>query len=248
MLLRTWMGICGQNQPSDAESFEIRVSLTSEQPTGVECRVLLTTYTTILLVCISNLMKKPGHRHTDKLRVPKQRSAFVCFANLLVNLVYGQYGAILYCKFLKNHNVQVYAFCSQLLVVQKQAYHFLATNMLPHWGQQSAPRFTEPSEPSVSMPLATVCPTNAYSDKGNFLEIVGYAAGIFDLLNGNLRWPWRRRCNYGRKAQLFVRDTITQRKISCTSLQQIGVLFGKLKYILWNVQPWYLPHSRVHND
>ena len=44
------MRICGQNQP-DAECIEIRVTLTS----AYGCRVLLATYTAILLVCIANL-------------------------------------------------------------------------------------------------------------------------------------------------------------------------------------------------
>ena len=55
------MRICGQNQPSDAESIAIRVSLTPKYG----CRVQLTTYTAILLVCIANLIKKS--RHNDKL-------------------------------------------------------------------------------------------------------------------------------------------------------------------------------------
>jgi len=55
------MRICGQNQPSNAESIEICVSLTSKYG----CRVQLATYTAILLVCIANLMKKSGHN--DKL-------------------------------------------------------------------------------------------------------------------------------------------------------------------------------------
>jgi len=54
------MQICGQYQPSDAESIEIRVSLTSKYG----CRVQLATYrpTAILSVCIANLMKKSGHK------------------------------------------------------------------------------------------------------------------------------------------------------------------------------------------
>jgi len=54
--------ICGQNQPSDAYFIEIRVSLTSKYG----CRVLLATYTAIVLVsCIAILIKKSGHN--DKL-------------------------------------------------------------------------------------------------------------------------------------------------------------------------------------
>jgi len=53
------MRICGQNQPSSEESIEIRLSLTSKYG----CRVVqLATHITILLFCITDLIKKPGHK------------------------------------------------------------------------------------------------------------------------------------------------------------------------------------------
>ena len=54
VVIRTWMRIYGQNQPSGVESIEIRVCLSSKY----KSRVLLATYTTILLVYIANLTTK----------------------------------------------------------------------------------------------------------------------------------------------------------------------------------------------
>jgi len=59
MLLRTWMRICGENQPSGVESIEIHISLTSKY----ECQVQLATYTAILFFCFHpQLGKEISHK------------------------------------------------------------------------------------------------------------------------------------------------------------------------------------------
>ena len=63
------MWICGQNQPSDAESIKIHVSLKSRNGN----RVLLAsmaTYTNIPYVCIANLIKTSQIR---LMSIQKQR-------------------------------------------------------------------------------------------------------------------------------------------------------------------------------
>jgi len=54
------MRICGQNQPSDAESIEIGISLSPKYV----CRVLLATNTAIFW--FASLLDKKSH-HNDKL-------------------------------------------------------------------------------------------------------------------------------------------------------------------------------------
>jgi len=58
MLLQMWMRIYGQNQPSDVESIEIRVSLMF----NYGFRMRLATYAASRLVCIVNVIKESGHK------------------------------------------------------------------------------------------------------------------------------------------------------------------------------------------
>jgi len=70
-----------KNQPLGVESIEMHLPLTSKYGS----RVLLATRTSILLVCIASWSSI--HIIMISYSVPKQRSAFVCFANLLTKIL-----------------------------------------------------------------------------------------------------------------------------------------------------------------
>jgi len=76
-VLRTLMRICGQNQPSDAESIEIRVSLTFKYG----CRVFLATYTLYSYSFGLHRYLTKKSSHNDRLLSTEETFGF-CFALL----------------------------------------------------------------------------------------------------------------------------------------------------------------------
>jgi len=77
------MRICGQNQPSDAESIEIRVSLTSKHG----CRVSLATY---IQLYTFGLHRELYEKNDELLSRPTEAmfGAFVYFFHIPVSFVH----------------------------------------------------------------------------------------------------------------------------------------------------------------